>query len=132
MTMGSGKGYVGAQSRSRHRPVDFAKIRVLRYKTAMLLKKIVVAEDDDGIAHMLSAALGDAGYLVLRARDGEEALALSRAQMPDALILDVMMPKMTGIEVVRKIKNDVYTSKVPVLMLTSLGDVDDKVTGLDA
>jgi PleD family two-component response regulator len=98
----------------------------------MLLKKIVVAEDDDGIAHMLSAALGDAGYLVLRARDGEEALALSRAQMPDALILDVMMPKLTGIEVVRKLKADVLTSKVPVLMLTSLGDVDDKVSGLDA
>src|SRR5438876_50212 len=98
----------------------------------MLLKKIVVAEDDDGIAHMLSAALGDAGYLVLRARDGEEALALSRAQMPDALILDVMMPKLTGIDVVRKLKADVLTSKVPVLMLTSLGDVDDKVSGLDA
>ena len=98
----------------------------------MLLKKIVVAEDDDGIAHMLAAALGDAGYLVLRARDGEEALAVARAQMPDALILDVMMPKLTGIEVVRKLKADVLTSKVPVLMLTSLGDVDDKVSGLDA
>jgi PleD family two-component response regulator len=52
--------------------------------------------------------------------------------MPDALILDVMMPKLTGIEVVRKLKADVLTSKVPVLMLTSLGDVDDKVSGLDA
>src|SRR5262245_66132969 len=98
----------------------------------MLLKKIVVAEDDDGIAHMLAAALGDAGYLVLRARDGEEALARVRAQMPDALILDVMMPKLTGIEVVRRLKHDVVTSKVPVLLLTSLGVVDDTVTGRDA
>jgi len=112
--------------------VDSNKICVIRYKTAMLLKKIVVAEDDDGVAHMLAAALGDAGYLVLRARDGEEALAQVRAQMPDALILDVMMPKLTGLEVVRKLKHDVVTSRVPVLMLTSLGDVDDKVHGLDA
>ncbi|HJZ83708.1 MAG TPA: response regulator [Polyangia bacterium] len=98
----------------------------------MLLKKIVVAEDDDGIAHMLAAALGDAGYLCLRARDGEEALALVRAQLPDALLLDVMMPKLSGIDVVRKLKADVMSSRVPVLMLTSLGDVDDKVSGLDA
>jgi DNA-binding response OmpR family regulator len=98
----------------------------------MLLKKIVVAEDDDGIAHMLGAALGDAGYLCLRARDGEEALALVRAQVPDALILDVMMPKLSGIDVVRRLKSDVMTSQVPVLMLTSLSDVGDKVIGLDA
>jgi len=98
----------------------------------MFLKKIVVAEDDDGIAHMLAASLGDAGYLCLRARDGQEALALVRAQLPDACILDVMMPKMSGIEVVRRLKADVMSSRVPVLLLTSLGDVDDKVHGLDA
>src|SRR5262245_37264845 len=98
----------------------------------MFLKKVVVAEDDDGIAHMLAASLGDAGYLCLRARDGQEALALVRAQLPDALILDVMMPKMSGIEVVRRLKADVMSSRVPVLLLTSLSDVDDKVHGLDA
>src|SRR5947207_9170022 len=98
----------------------------------MLLKKIVVAEDDDGVAHMLAAALGDAGYLVLRARDGVEALAIVRAQLPDALILDVMMPKLGGIEVVRRLKADVVASQVPVLMLTSLDEVDDRVRGLDA
>jgi DNA-binding response OmpR family regulator len=98
----------------------------------MLLNKIVVAEDDDAIAHMVSASLGDAGYLCLRARDGEEAVQLATRQLPDALILDVMMPKMSGIEVVRRLKADVVASRVPVLMLTSLGGVEDKVSGLEA
>ena len=64
----------------------------------MLLKKIVVAEDDDAIAHMVSMALGDAGYLCLRARDGDEALRLVKAHDPDLLILDVMMPRVDGLE----------------------------------
>jgi CheY-like chemotaxis protein len=98
----------------------------------MLLKKIVIADDDDGVAHMLTASLGDAGYLCLRAHDGEEALTLVRAQLPDALVLDVMMPKLGGIEVVKRLKGDVVASQVPVLMLTSLGEVDDRVIGLDA
>ena len=65
----------------------------------MLLKKIVIAEDDDAIAHMVSMALGDAGYLCLRARDGDEALKLVKAHDPDLLVLDVMMPRVDGLEV---------------------------------
>jgi diguanylate cyclase (GGDEF)-like protein len=98
----------------------------------MLLKKIVVAEDDDAIAHMVAATLGDAGFLCLRARDGEEALSISRREMPDCLVLDVMMPKLDGIEVCRRLKADVLASRVPILMLTALGAVDDRVKGLDA
>ncbi len=98
----------------------------------MLLKKIVVAEDDDAVAHLLSAVLGDGGFLCLRARDGEEALALTRRELPDLLVLDVMMPKMDGIEVTRRLKADVVHSRVPILMLTALASVNDKVAGLDA
>ena len=77
-------------------------------------------------------ALGDAGFLCLRGRDGEEALALARSQSPDLLVLDVLMPRLDGIETVRKLKADPVHSKVPVLMLTSLSGVEDKVRGLDA
>jgi PleD family two-component response regulator len=76
--------------------------------------------------------LGDAGFLCLRGRNGEEALALARSQSPDLLVLDVLMPKLDGIETVKKLKADPVHSKVPVLMLTSLSDVEDKVRGLDA
>jgi CheY-like chemotaxis protein len=98
----------------------------------MLLKKIVIAEDDDAIAHMVSMALGDAGYLCLRARDGEEALKLVKAHDPDLLVLDVMMPRVDGHEVARRLKADVMWSRTPILMLTALAGVDNEVTGLEA
>ncbi len=98
----------------------------------MLLKKLVIAEDDDAVAHLVAATLGDAGFLCLRARDGDEALNLTRTELPDLLVLDVMMPKMDGIEVCTRIKADVVLSRIPILMLTSLAGVDDRVAGLDA
>ena len=98
----------------------------------MLLKKIVVAEDDDAIAHMVNMALGDAGFLCLRAADGEEALRLVRTHLPDLLVLDVMMPRMDGHEVARRVKADVMLSMTPILMLTALGEVDQKVMGFES
>jgi PleD family two-component response regulator len=98
----------------------------------MLLKKIVVAEDDDAIAHMVNMALGDAGFLCLRARDGDEALKLVKAHDPDLLVLDVMMPRVDGLEVARRLKSDVMWSRTPILMLTALAGVEQQVQGLDA
>ncbi len=98
----------------------------------MLLKKIVIAEDDDAIAHMVNMALGDAGFLCLRARGGEEALRLVRYHVPDLLVLDVMMPNVDGHEVARRLRADMVMSKTPILMLTALGSVENKVAGLEA
>ena len=98
----------------------------------MLLKKIVIAEDDDAIAHMVNMSLGDAGFLCLRARDGDEALKLVKAHDPDLLVLDVMMPRVDGLEVARRLKADVMWSRTPILMLTALAEVDDQVQGLEA
>ena len=98
----------------------------------MLLKKIVIAEDDDAIAHMVNMALGDAGFLCLRARDGDEALKLVKAHDPDLLVLDVMMPRVDGLEVARRLKADVMWSRTPILMLTALASTDDQVAGLEA
>jgi DNA-binding response OmpR family regulator len=98
----------------------------------VLLKKIVIAEDDDAIAHMVNMALGDAGFLCLRARDGDEALKLVKAHDPDLLVLDVMMPRVDGLEVARRLKADVMWSRTPILMLTALASVDNQVQGLEA
>jgi CheY-like chemotaxis protein len=99
---------------------------------SMLLKKIVVAEDDDAIAHMITMALGDAGFLCLRARDGAEALSLVRVHAPDLLVLDVMMPRLDGHEVAKKVKADVILSRTPILMLTALGSVEEKLHGFES
>jgi CheY-like chemotaxis protein len=98
----------------------------------MLLKKIVIAEDDDAIAHMVNMALGDAGFLCLRARDGDEALRLVKAHDPDLLVLDIMMPRVDGHEVARRLKADVMWSRTPILMLTALAGVENEVKGLEA
>ncbi len=97
-----------------------------------MLKKIVIADDDDAIAHMVGMALGDAGFLCIRARDGQEALQLTKMHQPDVLVLDVMMPAMDGREVAARLKEDALLSKIPILMLTALSDVDSKVAGLNA
>jgi DNA-binding response OmpR family regulator len=97
-----------------------------------VLNKIVVAEDDDAIAHMVNMALGDAGYLCLRARNGDEAINLVRVQSPDLLILDVMMPRCDGMEVVKRLRSDVLSSKTPVLMLTALSTIEHKLDGFEA
>lgn len=98
----------------------------------MLINKIVIAEDDDNIAHMVAMALGDAGFLCLRARNGEEALHLVRMHAPDLLVLDVMMPVVDGLEVARRLKADVISSKTPILMLTARSAIENKIEGLDA
>lgn len=97
-----------------------------------MFKKIVVAEDDDAIAHMVSMTLGDAGFLCLRAVDGDEALRLVRAHDPDLLVLDVMMPRVDGHEVARRLKADVMWSRTPILMLTALASVENQVEGIEA
>ena len=96
------------------------------------LKKVVVVEDEDAVAHLIEATLGDAGYLCLRARDGEQALRLAAREAPDLIILDVLMPRLDGMEVVRRLKADAVQSRIPVLMLTALSAVDDRVRGLSA
>jgi CheY-like chemotaxis protein len=103
-----------------------------RINLVPFLKKVVVGEDEDVIAKMIEATLGDAGWLCLRGRNGEEAIELVQNESPDLLILDVLMPRLDGLETVRRLKADPVYSRVPVLMLTSLASIDDRVRGLDA
>ena len=97
-----------------------------------LLNKIVVCDDEDPIAHLVAMTLGDAGFLCLRARDGQQALFLCAREMPDLLVLDVMMPKLDGVAVARALKEDPRLASIPILMLTARVTTDDKVRGLEA
>ena len=91
--------------------------------------KILVVEDEEKIARLLELELEFEGYEVTKAEDGIEALEKYRTQPWDLILLDVMLPGIDRIEVLRRIrKNDPVT---PVIMLTAKSSVDDKVTGLD-
>jgi len=89
---------------------------------------ILVVEDDRSIRETTRMALADAGFSVVTAADGDEAMARFRADRPDAVLLDVMLPKRDGLEVLRSIR---ALSSTPVLMVTARDDTSDIVVGLE-
>ena len=84
-------------------------------------KRIVVADDEAHIRHIVSMKLSNAGFEVLIAADGEEALDLCRAEQPDMLITDYQMPYMSGLELCMELRADDQTRAIPALMLTARG-----------
>jgi DNA-binding response OmpR family regulator len=90
--------------------------------------KILIVEDDPNILEALKYNLSKEGYDTLTAVDGVEALELARGSKPDLIILDIMLPKMSGLEVCRILRKEMA---VPIIMLTARDDEIDKVTGLD-
>lgn len=91
-------------------------------------QKILVVDDEASIRRILETRLKMAGYSVVTAEDGEEAVDMFNKTNPDIVILDVMMPKMDGYGVTREIRR---VSDVPIIILTALGDVSERITGLE-
>jgi len=90
---------------------------------------IMVVDDDPEILSFVKRGLVFEGYKVTTAADGKEALRLVRDEIPDLVVLDVMLPEMDGLEVCARLRQ---VSRVPVLMLTAKGTVPDRVAGLDS
>jgi DNA-binding response OmpR family regulator len=83
-------------------------------------KKIVMIEDDKVLSNVLFTSLSDAGFDVYRAYDGEEGLKLAQTQMPDLVLLDIILPKVDGLRVGKKLKSDEATKDIPIIILTVL------------
>ena len=94
--------------------------------------RILIVDDQPMNVDILQTRLAVHGYDILTATDGEAALELARAEQPDLMLLDVMMPKMDGIEVCRRLKGDTSLPFMPIIMVTAKSDSKDIVTGLDA
>jgi len=84
-------------------------------------KKILVADDESHILNVVSLKLRNAGFTVVTARDGQEALDLAQSEHPDLLITDYHMPNLSGIELCQKLKQDPATANIPAIMLTARG-----------
>jgi len=84
-------------------------------------KKILVADDETHILHVVSLKLRNAGFNVLTARDGQEALELAQQEQPDLIITDYHMPQLSGLELCQRLKQDPRTSGIPAIMLTARG-----------
>ncbi|NLV57370.1 MAG: response regulator transcription factor [Clostridiales bacterium] len=92
------------------------------------MSKILIVEDEVKIARFVTLELQHEGYMVEVAHDGRTGLALCESWQPDLLILDLMLPELSGIEVCRRLRQN---SDLPIIMLTAKDDVSDKVMGLD-
>ncbi len=93
---------------------------------------VLVIDDQEQSFRVIEAMLRPVGYDVRQACSGPEGLRLARLKGPDVILLDVMMPQMDGFEVVRRLKEDPGTRAIPVVMVTALRDLEDRVRALEA
>ena len=95
-------------------------------------KKVLVADDNGIILKTLSKVLKSKNYVTITAENGLEALRLASQEKPDLIITDLLMPKMDGITLIKKLKDQSSTRDIPIMMLTAKDEVDTEVEGIDA
>lgn len=95
------------------------------------MKTLLIAEDETDVMIMLQLILED-HFMIIEASDGEEALELAQAHRPDLILMNVLMPKMSGIEVTKKLKEMEVTRNIPIMLISSLSSPKDIQAGLDA
>jgi len=93
------------------------------------MKKILIADDRSEVVELVKVTLEGEGYRTIEASDGREALEKIRKEKPNLILLDIVMPKMDGFEVLSKLKNDSQTKDTPVIMLTAQGQKVDQEKG---
>jgi len=92
---------------------------------------VLIAEDESALVTLLRYNLEREGYRVVESRDGEEALLVAAEEKPDLVLLDWMLPQLSGIEVCRRLRSRQETRNVPIIMLTARGEEQDRIRGLD-
>lgn len=95
------------------------------------MNKILVIDDDEAVNELVRINLEIAGYQVISAKDGISGFAAAKQEKPDLIILDVMMPDVDGYTVAKRIRENQTIKDIPIIMLTALGMLDDKVKGFD-
>lgn len=94
------------------------------------MPKVLIVDDSPTETHVMRVALEKNGFDVLTADDGESGLKLARESLPDAVIMDVVMPGVNGFQATRKLSKDPETSKIPVVIVTNKDQPTDKVWGM--
>ncbi len=94
-------------------------------------KKILVADDEPDVLQLVSMNLKNAGFNVLKAEDGMTALTLAREAAPALIVLDLMLPEMSGLEVCKVLKKEPGTAQIPIIMLTAKAEEVDRIVGLE-
>lgn len=92
--------------------------------------KIIIVDDDMMLREMYEARLKEEGFVILSATDGEEAMEKIVKEKPDVILLDIMMPKINGIDVMKKLRENEATANIPIILLTALIREIDKIKGM--
>ena len=92
---------------------------------------VLIVEDETSIATLLEYNLNREGFETALAEDGDMAIVMAEERVPDLILLDWMLPKLSGVEVARRLRRKDATKNVPIIMLSARGEEDDRVTGLD-
>ena len=95
------------------------------------MKRVLIIEDDRDIVELVRYNLANEGFQVSAAGDGSAGLAAVKKSPPDVLLLDLMLPKLSGLEICKEIRRDAALNRLPILMLTARGDEADRVVGLE-
>ncbi len=95
-------------------------------------KTVLVCDNEEPLRALVAAALEGEGYRIVEARDGEESLRLARTEQPDVVVLDMMMPARSGVEVLSELRRDAALAGTPVIMLTARAQASDRAAALDA
>ena len=96
----------------------------------MAIETVLVIDDSPTDQHVISGYLKNHGITVLTASDGEQGIGLARSQLPDLILMDVVMPGMNGFQATRRLNRDPATRTIPVIIVSSKGEVTDKVWGM--
>ena len=94
-------------------------------------ERILVVDDEEDILELVRFNLSKEGYQAICAETGERAAEIARSEMPDLIVLDLMLPGMDGLEVAKFLKNNPETESIPIVMLTAKGEESDVITGLE-
>lgn len=96
------------------------------------MSKVLIVEDEETLARNLAEKLKGEGFSVTTANDGEDGLEKLRAEHPDLIVLDIMLPKLDGLSLCRMVRRDPATAHIPIIMLTARGTEVDKIVGLES
>ncbi len=97
----------------KHQEVEIKKVA----------KKILIVDDEASLGNVLATALSYEGYTTLKATDGEAGLVIAEKELPDLIILDIMMPKVDGITMLKRLRENEATKKIKVIVMTALDDM---------
>ncbi|WP_437191909.1 response regulator [Planctomicrobium sp. SH527] len=97
-----------------------------------VVSRILIADDNEQNRELLEAYLSDEGHEIFMAADGQQTIDVAREKLPDLILLDIMMPRLSGYEVCQQLKQDEKTNRIPVLMVTALKEMGDIQKAVDA